>query len=359
MRFAKIKNYDDITKLKTDKIQDLLENWVMYLQDRGLKSITIKTKLGAVELFLEMNKITFHKRVLHKLIPPPDYIPGGQQPFTTEEIQQMLAATTKLRTKALIHYFASTGTRPASIADPILKIKHIEDVSHDCKSVWIYDGSKEGYWGFLTPEATKALNNYLNSRKLNGEELGLESPVFANVENPGPTKKVKHLSAKSVRQIIYKLFKQAGIERTKNGNRYDKAPVYGFRKRFNTTLKINNQVNSNIAEKLMAHKRGLDGVYFKPTREQCFAEFQKAILELIIDPTERQGILIKKQKQEITELESQKNRIDDLENSFRKLSEMVLDTAADDDTREIIKEMIDETYNLHNIGDWKKELLNN
>ena len=27
----------------------------------------------------------------------------------------------------------------------------------------------------------------------------------------------------------------------------------------------------------MAHKRGLDGVYLKPTREQCFEEFEKAI----------------------------------------------------------------------------------
>ena len=60
-----------------------------------------------------------------------------------------------------------------------------------------------------------------------------------------------------------------------------------FRKRFNTILKINNDVNSNIAEKLMAHKKGLDGVYLQPTREECFNEFVKAILQLTVDDSQR------------------------------------------------------------------------
>ncbi|HXT82742.1 MAG TPA: hypothetical protein VN704_00080, partial [Verrucomicrobiae bacterium] len=91
-----------------------------------------------------------------------------------------------------------------------------------------------------------------------------------------------HLSATSSREIMANLIKKAGIVRFKTGERFDKAAIYGFRKRFNTTLKTNNGINYNIAEKLMAHKNGLDGVYLKPTREQCFAEFVKAIPELEI-----------------------------------------------------------------------------
>jgi len=59
-----------------------------------------------------------------------------------------------------------------------------------------------------------------------------------------------------------------------NASHYDKSLAHGFRKRFNTILKLNNEVNSNIAEKLMAHKRGLDGHYFVPTIEECFEEFK-------------------------------------------------------------------------------------
>lgn len=309
MRFAKIKEYDDITKLTTNKIQGLLENWVMALKDQGLKANTIKTKLNAVELFLEMNKILFHKKILHKLVPSEDYIPGGQKPFTTEEIGRMLSSTTKHRTKALIHYFASTGTRPASIGDPVLRVKHLENMPYGCKSVRIYDGSREGYWAFLTPEATQALDSYLDARKLNGEKIDEETPIFANSENTHHLKKVEHLSEKSIRQIIANLLKHAGIGRTKTGNRYDKAPVYGFRKRFNTILKLNNDVNSNIAEKLMAHKKGLDGTYLQPTREECFAEFKKAIEQLTIDPTQRQKVQIKSLEENVSEIDKLKREL--------------------------------------------------
>jgi len=50
----------------------------------------------------------------------------------------------------------------------------------------------------------------------------------------------------------------------------------------NTILKLESKVNSNIAEKIMGHKNGLDGVYLSPTREECFKEFVKGIDQLTI-----------------------------------------------------------------------------
>ena len=309
MKFVNILQYNDIVKLSTDKIQKLLENWVMVLASRSLKAATIRSKLGAVELFLEMNRKTYHKKILHKLIPSSDYIPGGEKPFTTLEIQQFLNSTTKLRTKALVHFFASTGVRPASITDPVLRLKHLDEMPHNCKSIRIYDGSKEGYWAFLTPEASISLKQYFQSRKLNGEELTLESPIFA-ISNPSiHTTKNNYLSAKSVRHLMNNLIRTAGIERIKDGNRFDKAATYGFRKRFNTTLKLNNDVNSNIAEKLMAHKKGLDGSYLKPTREECFVEFSKAIEELTISDDARDKVKIIKLQQDKSEIESLKEEV--------------------------------------------------
>ena len=161
MKFAKIQEYDEITKLNTEKIQKILEDWVIHLTNKKLKAHTIRGKLASIVLFLEMNRVIFHKKILHKLIPSDDYLPGGDTPFTTEEIRRMLNSTTKLRTKALVHYLASTGVRPASITDPVLRLEHVEIMPNYCKSVKIYDGSKEGYFAFLTPEASKALDQYL------------------------------------------------------------------------------------------------------------------------------------------------------------------------------------------------------
>jgi len=81
-------------------------------------------------------------------------------------------------------------------------------------------------------------------------------------------------------------------------------------------MKLNNEVNSNIAEKLMAHKKGLDGVYFKPTREECFAEFVKAIPELTVDESERLKEQLKKQCQELKDQSDKDKRITDLESKL-------------------------------------------
>ena len=125
----------------------------------------------------------------------------------------------------------------------------------------------------------------------------------------------------SVRRTFEKLFKASGIERKKAGTRYDKAIVYGFRKRFNGILKMNNHVNSNIAEKLMAHKNGLDGHYLKPTMVECFREFKKAIPFLTISNEERQKIKIEKLEQKKTELERKEKEIENLKENMEKMVE--------------------------------------
>lgn len=54
----------------------------------------------------------------------------------------------------------------------------------------------------------------------------------------------------------------------------------------------------------MAHKRGLDGTYLQPTREECFIEFVKAIPELTISDNERIKLENMKLKEEKSEKES-------------------------------------------------------
>lgn len=313
---SNLANYDKAIKLKSDRIQDLMEDFV--ISNKKYSFQTGNQYLSAVELFFDMNMVLYHKKVLRKLLPSNDVEPGGKLPYTTEEIQRILSVSTKLRTKALVHYLASTGSRPAGIEDPVLRLKHIEEMPHGCKSVYIYDGSKEGYFTFLTPEASKALDNYFRQRKQNGEVLTDESPVFVNI-GKYKSSKYEHFTKDSVRQMTRDLLIKAGIERVKKGKRYDKAAIYGFRKRFNTILKLNNDVNSNIAEKLMAHKRGLDGTYLQPTKEECFAEFVKAIHSLTVSDDERTKLENKKLKEEKSELEKANEDKSILLENYKKL----------------------------------------
>lgn len=316
LRYTNFTNYDEVCQ--SDKIQEILENWIMDLSDKTIKGNSIRTKLSPVELLLEMNRVVFYKKILHKLIPKDNGIAGGGVPFATEDIKQMLESTKKLRTKALVHFIASTGIRPSAIIDPILRRSHLVEMSNDCLAIRIYDNSPEGYWAFLTPEAKKALHRYFTARKINGETLTDESPIFVNeydkIDKDGNKIKFSHLTYDNLATIMDDLVQRAGIARSKTGNRYDKAVVYAFRKRFNTILKINNEVNSNIAEKLMAHKNGLDGTYFKPTREECFAEFQKAVFDLTVDDSGRKNLKIEKLEKEKSELEITRTELERMKN---------------------------------------------
>ena len=319
MRFHGIKDYQDIVKADTDTIQDWLERWGIDQKKEGLRRSTIVGRLNAVELFLDMNKKTWYRKIVRKLLPSNDEIPGGEVPFTTDELFRMLQACKRPRDAAVLHFFASTAARPAAMEDPVLRKKHLVKIE-DCYGIKIYDGSKEGYWAFLTPEARKSLDIYISSRKRNGEEITDESPLF--VTNPNePKTKHEWMSLFSARRTLDRLFKAAGIEREKIGNRYDKAIVYGFRKRFNGILKMDNQINSNITEKLMAHKNGLDGHYLKPTMEECFREFKKAIPFLTIDPTERQKLKIEKLEQEKTLLSKTEKEVENLKTKMEEIIE--------------------------------------
>ena len=330
MSFHKFGNhFDDVVKSSTEKIDDLISDYLDSMMKRGVKGITQRAHLMGIERLFIMNDCIWHKERIRRGIKKDDEIPGGNVPITTEEISLMLDCTKSIRSKALIHFLASTGIRPAGLTDPILKIKHLTSMNNPsdprnkkwCYAVKVYDESKSGYWSFLTPEATRILDHFIQSRKLNGEKITDESPIFTTIKKTNTLN--QHLTDDNARFIIYNLIKQSGLIRKKiSKSRYDKSMMYMFRKRFNTILKLNNEVNSNIAEKLMAHKKGLDGVYLQPTQEECYKEFIKAIPQLTVDDSERKQVELDKLSKEKTELAAKNEK---LEIALKKVDELWAD----------------------------------
>lgn len=321
MKFFDLHSYDELVQTPVKDIQEMLKKWIKSDKDAGLKGNTIKVKISAVELMLDMNEVVWARKKIRKMIPGSFHEQGGKRPITTDEIQLMLKSTDDFRIIAIIHFLASTGGRPGILIDPPLQFKHLEKMSDEIYAVKFYDESSESYWGFLTPEASNAFDAYIRTRKLNGEHIDQSSYLFATKPN-ARTRKNGYLGQQSIYKFLTNIYKKAGIIREKKGNRFDLAITYGFRKRFNGILKMENSVNSNIAEKLMAHKRGLDGTYLQPTKEQCFTEFVKAIPQLTIDPTERQKIKIQEKEAEIKELESKDDEIEQLKKEHVEIMHM-------------------------------------
>jgi len=343
MDFHKLNNYDDTAKLETKQIDEYIEDYIDLLDSRGVKGVTIRTNMAGIERFFIMNDCIWHQSRIRKSIKRDTEVKGGKIPITTEEIQLMLKCTKSLRTIAIVHFLASTGVRPGALIDPVLRMKHLVKLENNCDGSRVYDESIEGYWSFLTPEASKALDDYTQWRKTKHEKITDDTPLFGIIDKKNA--KNEHLTEKNLRYIIGLLISNSGIIRTKvNNKRYDKAIVYMFRKRFNGKLKMENSVNSNIAEKLMAHKKGLDGVYLEPTREECFTEFQKAILQLTVDPKERQDLEIVQIQKEKSELKRQVQKSQSLETRVEQLEA---------EKEGILRRSNMETIPLENIDDVK------
>jgi integrase len=90
--------------------------------------------------------------------------------------------------------------------------------------------------------------------------------------------------------------------------------AHGFRKFFTTQL-VNSRVNPEIREMLLGHDIGLAGAYYKPTVEDMYAEYEKAIDNLTIDPANRL-------RRKVKTLTIEKSRLDKIEEKMRKIEKM-------------------------------------
>jgi len=314
LEFSKIKDLDSMLKVQSDRLQVMLEDY-LFLLKKKLSPNTIPVTFAAIEHFFIINDVNCNFKKLHKMYPA-KIKKTGNKDWSTLEIQKMLRTAVKKRTRALILFLSSTGCRVGIVEE--LKLKHLTEMPSKCKSILFYEGSTEEYIGFLTPEASIALNEYLEERKLDGENINPESPVFREGYKLAMLP-AKHISKQMTQSLVSKCIKKAGIKRIKSGRRFDVQQSHGFRKHFNKVLKLNNNVNSNIAEKLMGHKNGLDGVYLNPTKEECFKEFQKAIIDLTIEDTQRLATRNSKLEEENLVLEKKSERIEELERRLRRL----------------------------------------
>ena len=314
--YAGLKTYSQLARLGSKKLKMLIASYIEHLKQKNLTYSTINLYLAPIELFLDMNEVSYPKKVIRKLLPPATK-KQGHKPYTTEEIQRMLDASSTSRTRALIHFFASTGCRPSALLDPPLRVGDLEDMPGGCKAIMLYKGSREEYWSFLTPDAAAALDGYIRSRK----NVTPDSPLFATGDAP--------ISGPSVRDIFVRIVKKARIPRTKTGARYDKSLIYGFRKRFNTILKTTGGLNPHIAERLMSHAStsiALDTVYLASDRDMFFAEFRKAIPYLEIDRTRQHRLEIEDLKHSLARLRARTGQ-DAVQELSRRISELEIAVA--------------------------------
>ena len=352
-RNSTITSYDELIKVPNEELENTLVDYCKFILHKvrqgKLSPNTVPKMFKPIKFVLGINyrENDVRWRPLESLFPPAERR-SGFRAWTTEQIQEMIdkcSGANISRNKALVHFMASIGGRIGIHEHPLL-MKHLIPMSSndtqnmDCYAVLLYAESDESaeekdyrdssrdvvsgdsYWAYLTPEATKWLKRYHGERQRCGEILDDDTPIFRNVFSAlRPYAKIQQLSKQAVFNIFERIVRNTSIKRSQKGRRYDTQLLHGFRKRFNTILKLENSVNSNIAEKIMGHKNGLDGVYFVPTRQQCFKEFVKGIPQLTISDLERKQIEIAHLKEEKSENESLREKLNTIQEDLDKVKQ--------------------------------------
>lgn len=290
LKFTNLKDYDSILKVEPGQLQTILEDYVIHLKNT-VNPNSVGVFMTGVKHFCIMNRVKVYWEIIQKMYPQ-KVKRSGQKAWTNEHIQTMLKFTASKKNKAIIHIMASTGAR-IGIFDYPLQMRHLKEMDGGCMAVLLYAGEPEEYWAFLTPEATSVLKEYFDERQSHNEKFYPDTPIIRKRYRLG-IEKAQQIRPKSARDVIDRVIARGKIMREKVHRNYDIHIDHGFRKRFNIILKLDNDINSNIAEKIMGHSVTipLDGTYLPASdprvMKKCFEEFRKAIPELTIDDSERQ-----------------------------------------------------------------------
>ena len=339
LKFTGMKNGQQILDTSQKKLTELVIGYVLQLA-KEVNPNTVPTYLATVRSFLEIHDIDLKWKKIKKFYPERIKI-SGQNAYSTEQVGKMLSVTKKLQHRALIHFHASTACRTGGIYDIQTKrplcLGDLRDMPHGCQQVRFYTDTIKEYISFLTPEAATALEEYLKLRRTNGEILTDESPVFITIHGTA-------MEPDDVKQIMKRIANEANVRGQLKNGRYPVQLMHGFRKRWNTIMKLNNSVNDNAIEKMMGHENGLDGTYLQITDERLFEEFYKGITDLTVDSAARDKIQIRELKkkaipneQEIFEKIMPKIRS---ELGLDKITPEIVDTLDNNQLKNLVKNFL-------------------
>lgn len=310
VEFIKIKA-SDFLKLDRRSIEDHIIKYVISMRDSNLSYSTILARVSPIMSLLDLNNVIVNKKKIARFY-------GDQRKtvkdlaYSHEDITKMLRVG-NFKTRVIVLIYASTGIRRSAIID--LKLKHLEKIpEHNMYKVTVYEGTNEEYITFLTPEASKAVDDYLEKRKLAGENISSESYLIRNNFDRTDIKsvlKVKPINVNTLIDLLRALLLDAGLRgfQTSRHKRHEKAIMHAFRK-FVMNQFVKSKINAELREMMLGHKIGLASVYYRPTDDEILKEYIKAIPNLTIDDSER----IQKQLEKV---ESEKSRIELMESNHR------------------------------------------
>lgn len=291
---------------------------------------TVRNYVKSVKLFCDMADLLIPWAKITRGLPRAKKFADDRAP-TLHEIRKIVEYPDR-RIKPVIFTMASTGIRVG--AWDYLKYGHITPIERGGKlvaaKVLVYEGTPDSYVCFMTTEAYREVEAWMNFRKLCGEKISSESWVMRdlwdteaairkNMHSNGVVTMPKKLSSIGIKCLIERALWAQGLrEDLKEGKkRHEFATCHSLRKYFKTRCELAGVKPINV-ESLMGHSTGISDAYYRPSESELLDDYLKAAMEsLTIDDTRRLKIEVESLRYDISELEQKNKRIEELERKQR------------------------------------------
>jgi integrase len=322
MRYYGMTKYSDM--LLPDKAEKI-KQYVIHLANKpgGTSKSVFSILFAALRNFYEMNDIEDIKWRKIKRFTGEELPKHEDRCYTHEEIQK-LVQNADIKLTAAILLMASSGLRVGSL--PSLLISHLERKG-DLYKISVYKGlkGKGQYYTFCSPEATKAIDIYLQFRERCGEKISSNSPLFRKDFDSDfhdqARNNIKAWNRDAINASMYRLLVKTGLITVDRVNPKNRKPVkrsHGLRSFFETQL-VDAGIHDIIIKKLMGHSptTNMTQLYSKQTEETMFREYGKAIDLLTINEENRLKRKVEKLEIEKTQIEALAAEIEGLKKKIK------------------------------------------
>jgi len=287
-------------------IQSYIIKFINYqkkrIENKEISEGTLLNYFKAIKLFYSMNDIIINWKKLGKGIPAERHNADDRIP-TLEEIKKLLDHPDK-RIRPVVLTMLSAGMRVGSW--DYLQWKHITPIKKNnavvaAKIILVNTKiNNRLYFSFITPEAYHSLKDWMDFRKLHGENVTGESWLMRDTwekldrdhsHRIGLARFPKKFGSQAIGNMIGEAWRIQGVRdlldpSNKTKKRHEFKSTHSFRKMFETKCQ-NSKMNHNNIKILMDHSLGESQNYHRPTEDELLQDYLNVIDLLTINEENR------------------------------------------------------------------------
>jgi len=210
------------------------------LEKKEISESTLPNYYKPIKLFCQENDINLNWKKISRRIPKGRHYANDRTP-SIEEIKLILSYPDR-RIKPVVLIMASCGCRIGAF--DYLKWGDIEPINEgdlELAKITIYAGENEQYYTFNTPECYRAIKEYIDYRKEQGERITKDSPLIRDLIRGdrwgnGEPHISKRPKSSAVKHVVEDALRIMGVRKKleKNKRRHEFQADHGFRKFFTT-----------------------------------------------------------------------------------------------------------------------------